>query len=184
MPIDVNGTILSSDASGLSLTATRASVAQFIVGQGGSLRRRLPYFRASCGSQAISGSIAYGSPFKPTGVTHNVGSCWNATTGLFTAPVPGKYLAYMGGIAAGNLDKPAGAAQHGYFGILKNGATYAVSHWNHASHWMTATLEVPVECAAGDTISFCLNALPIIANNGNGWYAGGGHGLFYIVLAR
>jgi hypothetical protein len=107
-------------------------------------------------------------------VLANVGNCWNNSTGLWTCPVAGTYLVGMGGIAAGSLH--SGLPSYGYIYIVKNGATYHFSHWNHTSYWEYVSMSGIVYCAAGDTINFQINA-------GTGYFYGGGdHGNFYIAL--
>jgi hypothetical protein len=178
------------DISGVSLygldgalVVDKAAVNWLRVNGGGVVQRRVPFFRAQLSGQ---GNLYRASVVKPALVTNNVGNCWNAATGLFTCPVAGKYLVYMGGIAAGNLVAAANGAttNWGYFAIMKNGVPYVRSHWNHGSNYDAVSLSAPVDCAAGDTIGFLIADLPIMTPSGNGWYGLGSHGNFFIVLAR
>lgn len=173
MAIDVNGISLAS-ASGTTLTMSKNSTAWMNVNASGIVTRpQIPYMKAILSGQ---GSFYRAYPVTFGNVLANVGNCWNNTTGLFTCPRAGYYLAGMSGIAAGGAH--GNGFTYGYIYLMKNGGTYHFSHWNHASYWEYINLSGIIQCAAGDTISFQIHP-------SHGYiYGGGDHGNFFITLLR
>lgn len=174
MPIDVNGITLSS-AAGTALTMANGATNWMTVASNGIVTRpQIPYMKAILSGQ---GNFYRANPVTFGSVIANVGSCWNNSTGYFTCPRAGYYLAGMGGIAAGSNNGGNGFS-YGYFYIMKNGSSVHFSHWNTATYWDYVNLSGIVSCAAGDTISFQINPT-------TGYFYGqGDHGNFYITLLR
>ena len=173
MAIDVNGITLASSA-GTALTMNNGATNWMTVNSNGIITRpQTPYMKAILSGQ---GSFYRGNPVTFGSVQANVGSCWNNSTGYFTCPVAGTYLAGLGGIAAGSLHGAASYVSYGYFYIMKNGGTHHFSHWNHTSYWEYVSMSGLLYCAVGDTISFQIHP------SYGYWYGGGDHGNFFIGL--
>ena len=181
MGIDVNGITFTASSGTLTVANSGATTAMTVNSNGIITRPQRPVFQGVLSAQG-SFYNSYNAGWlnvKMGSVTLNLGSCWNNTTGVFTCPVAGKYLAHMGGIATGAGN---GVQYYGYFYIWKNGSTYAFSHWNHQSNWEYVSISAVLDCAASDTIAF-----QILSGNGadartGGWYGGGDHGSFGIGL--
>lgn len=172
MPIDINGKTLSS-AAGTSLTMASGATTWMTVASNGVVTRpQIPYMKAILSGQ---GTFYRANPVVFGSVIANVGSCWNNTSGTFTCPRAGYYLAGMSGIASGGAN---GQGTAGYFYIMKNGSSVHFSHWNTATYWDYVNLSAVVSCAAGDTIGFQINPT-------TGYFYGqGDHGNFFITLLR
>ena len=169
MPFDVGG-IRFTSPGGTTLSVDGAVNFMQVNASGIVTRPQAPYMRGQLSGKG-------GSPYNNGGnallVTADVnrGSCWNNATGNFTCPVPGYYMATMGGIC--------GPAGYGYPRIRKNGGDYVFGHWNHAANWHYVSLSAIVLCSAGDTIHFAIQAgSPANA----GIYGEGGHQMFSIAL--
>jgi len=171
MPIDINGVSISS-STGSTLAIAGASTWMNVNASGIVTRPQIPYMKAVLSGQ---GSFYRGSPVTFGNVVANVGNCWNNSTGQFTCPRSGYYLAGMSGIAAGSIH---GTPSYGYFYLQKNGGVVHFSHWNHASYWEYVNLSGIIQCAANDTISFQINPTT------GYFYGGGDHGNFFITLLR
>jgi hypothetical protein len=113
---------------------------------------------------------AGGTPLKVT-ADENIGSCWNNTTGLFTCPVAGYYMATAAGIAA---------QQAGYIFLRKNGGDMHFTHWNYGiGAWNYVSLSAILSAAAGDYFAWHLISLTPATT---GFYGGDGHGMYSIAL--
>lgn len=166
MPVDVNGIILSG---GSTFAMSNGSTNIMAVSAGGVISRpQTPYVRMKTSAQGPyyhpSGNMVFGS------VDQQVGSNWNNSTGVWTCPVAGYYLATMNFIGANS-----NGVAYGYPVIQKNGGTYCFSHWNINGSWDTCGLSAVIQCNANDTISFQLTA-------GNGVYGEGNHCFYGIAL--
>lgn len=173
MAINVNGIDLKS-TDGTSFDIASGATNWMTVNSSGIIvQPQRPYMKATFSGQ---GAFVRGDPLTFGNVIANVGNCWNNSTGYFTCPVAGRYLAGMGGIAAGGGHGNGFA--YGYFALNKNGGTYHFSHWNFASYWEYVSISGIINCNAGDTISFHINP-------SHGYiYGNGDHGNFYIALLR
>lgn len=182
MPFNVNGFTLSAPTSTTFQLANSSATNWLKVDGSGRMTRELPvYFQAHLSGQ---GSNYFTYPVKPAAVNYNVGGAYNASTGLFTCPVAGRYIIGCSGIANGNAN--GYGAGHGYFGIIKNGGLPVFSHWSCASHWPQTALSAVLTCAAGDTLAFAINTSPSpeASPRVNGFYAGDRHGNFFIGLMK
>lgn len=181
MPINVGGITLSS-SGGATFSIDNGATPWLKVDSSGRMTREQPvFYHGIFGGQGIN---YFTYPVKPATVRENRGGAWNASTGLFTCPVAGKYLVGMNGIAAGQGQ--GNGASHGYFAIMKNGGTYVYSHWSTGGYWGHVTESCIMDCALGDTISFSINTSPgpQASPQVNGWYAQGDHGNFFIGLMK
>lgn len=68
---------------------------------------------------------------------------YNASTGLFTAPIAGKYF-----VSAHVITNTPGSA---YFYLYKNGSQVSFSHLNMSGTWGHLTITGIVNCAINDT---------------------------------
>jgi hypothetical protein len=104
----------------------------------------------------IPGTVSE-DPIKWNNVYSTSGN-YNATTGLFTCPIAGKYFVSSHIIT----NVPAGS----YLRVLKNGGVVAYSHVNMSGTWAHLTTSTLVTCAVNDTLSInCATA--IYANDHN-----------------
>jgi hypothetical protein len=180
MAFNVAGITLSSSA-GTNFSIDNGGTPWLKVDSSGRLtREQIVAFQGHFGSQGNNvrtASAVMGS------VNLNTGGAWNNSTGKFTCPVAGRYLAGMNGIANG-LAQGNDTVGYGYFAIIKNGGAWAFSHWNTATHYSHVSLSAVVDCAIGDTISFAINLAPSPASSANGWYGGDRHGNFFCGLVK
>jgi hypothetical protein len=88
---------------------------------------------------------------------------YNATTGLFTCPIAGKYY-----VSSHIITNSPGS---GYLRVLKNGSIIAFSHVNLSGTWAHLTTSTLVTCAVNDTLSI---------NSATGFY-GQEHNNFSVV---
>ena len=166
MGFDISGVSLTSSAGTLSMDA--ASNWMKVNPTGILTRPQTPYMRG----QFTGLSNPYNNSGAALRVTAdvNIGSCWNNSTGLFTAPVAGYYLMTSGAIAS---------ASSGYFEMRKNNAAQVFTHWNHASSWHFVSLHGIVLAAVNDYFSWHITSPnPATA----GFYGGGNHCMFSITL--
>lgn len=175
MALNINGISLTSPA-GTTLEAANGATSWLKIDATGRVTKgQTPLLVGAFNGQATTlsvGKAVFGS------VVWNLPTAappWNNSTGNFTCPIAGRYLVYMAGIAQSGT---------GYFGILKNGVNICFSHWNHTTIWVPVQTSAVLYCALGDTISFCINAPPIVASNSSGWYGAGQHGSFAISLMK
>jgi len=87
-------------------------------------------------------------------------SHYNASTGNYTCPVPGKYF-----VSCHVITNSPGSF---YLRILKNGAIDQYSHVNLSGTWAHCTVSGMVSCSTGDTIAIQPSA-GIYANDHNGF---------------
>lgn len=175
MALIIDGKTLSS-TDGTSLSLSDRDTNWLNVSSNGIMtQKQRPYMRAVLSGQGAfyrANTVTFGL------VLENVGSCWNNTTGRFTCPVAGRYLVGMSAIGSGSANATSAAISYGYLYILKNDVTYHFTHWNHTSYWEYVNLSGIVDCNAGDSIKFMVDALYGYV------YADGGHGNFFITLLR
>lgn len=89
-------------------------------------------------------------------------SYYNASTGLFTAPIAGKYL-----VSGHVITNTPGS---GYLYIYKNGAVVSYSHINMTGTWGHITVTGIVECAVNDIVGVGMNGTSTYyANDHNGY---------------
>lgn len=180
MGFNLGGAVLSAPTS-TSLSLDSGTTNWMKVNSTGLVQRtQLPFVQMEFSSQ---GANLYGYPINPATIYVNQGSCWNPSTGLFTCPTPGRYILGMTGLANANNQ---GFGALGYYALVRNGNLHAYSHWNGATAYIHVHLSAIANCAAGDTLGFAINTSPspVSAAPTCGWYAGGGHGSFYIGLVR
>jgi hypothetical protein len=80
----------------------------------------------------------------------NNGTCFNVTSGVFTAPVAGTYM------FAASLSCDGGNAS---FGLLHNGVAVSYTPLNYGTTWITAANTWMIELAAGDTVYCTMQAV-------------------------
>jgi hypothetical protein len=85
---------------------------------------------------------------------------YNAGTGLFTAPIAGKYFVSAHVIISGN---------NGYIDIYKNGVIQSFSHINVSATWAHLTVTGIVQCAVNDTIGVGTRTFSYYGDNHNGY---------------
>jgi hypothetical protein len=95
-------------------------------------------------------------PFPVNDVNLNIGSCWSTSTYLFTCPVAGIYYTSYSGIVGNGTQTALG----GYFALIRNGANHYFSYRDSNALWELMHIEVMIKCAAGDTLSWAMNASP------------------------
>jgi hypothetical protein len=168
MGFDVGGISISSPGTTLAV-ASGATSWMRVNASGIVTRPQTPFMRG----QLIGRGAPYsGTPLLVT-ADLNIGGCWNNATGYFTCPVAGYYMVTMGGIMGG-------MPSYGYPRLYKNGASNVFTHWNHTGSWHYCNLSSIMSCAAGDTISYGLNAAEGTASAGI--YGESGHQMFSIAL--
>lgn len=181
--IDISGFQIKPVTSGQNLlklsNATTGKDVWVQSANGGLGRSNIPMMFGTLSGQ---GNVYQNDIIYLGNLVVNNGSHWNNSTGIFTAPVAGKYLAFMNGI--GRESKDAGQP-YGYFGIRKNGGLSIFGHWSSGGYWSMCDLNALFDLAVGDTLSFSINGPGVFGNAGtNGWYGQGAHGFFGIVLIR
>ena len=100
----------------------------------------------------------------------NRGNCWNDATGYWTCPVAGYYM------VTSATSQHASRVSY----LRKNGAEINLNHWNHTSGWHYVTHSAIVQCAASDNI--CWVPHEDFTPATNGFYGGGGHGMYSFAL--
>lgn len=154
---------------GTTLSVDGASQWMAVNASGIVTRPQAPYMRGQ-----ISGQISvYNAGGGPLLVVPDVnrGNCWNSANGIWTCPVAGYYMMTWGAIA--------GPQSSGYPGLMKNGANYHYTHWNHVGNWHFIALSSAIQCAAGDTLYFYIfSQNPSTA----GVHGNGNHAMYSIAL--
>jgi hypothetical protein len=116
-------TLVNIDSSGRNVTSLQPGVGASRVGSAGAINE---------------------DPIRWNNVYSTSGN-YNATTGLFTCPIAGKY--YVNSHIITNV--PNGA----YLRVLKNGSIIAFSHLNLTGTWGHLTTSAVITCAVNDTLS-------------------------------
>ncbi len=148
MPINIAGYALSNNA-GLALGA---SASRIIASNYGVKDPSLPGFMGA----AMAGGGYKVHPFPVNDVNPNIGSVWSTSTYRFTAPVAGiYYISYSGIVGDGT-----GNNTYGYFGLIVNGAAAYYSYKDTVALWELHHQEMMINLAAGDTVSWSMNAAP------------------------
>jgi C1q domain len=160
MPIDINGYNLSNE-SGLRLGASNSKI---IAANYGISDPLLPGMMGA----ATDGVATYKVyPFPVNSVSVNNGSPWSTSTYRFTAPVAGIYYTSYSGIVGNGT----ATQMNGYFSIIVNGGIINYSYKDTISVWELMHVELMVNLAAGDWLSWAMNIAPG-ADSGN---ASGGY---------
>lgn len=169
MGFDIGGVATLTSPSGTTLSVDAASNWMKVDASGILTRTQTPYMRGQLTGKGGNYN-AGGGPLLVT-ADENVGNCWNDSTGYFTCPVAGYYMAAMGNIA--NI-------QAGYIKMRKNGAEIHFTHWNfNSGAWHYVSLSCVVSCAASDTLHWTIEGL---TPGTNGFYAAGQHCMYSIAL--
>jgi hypothetical protein len=118
-----------------------------------------------------SGNTASGNDFVFDAVDVNVGSNYNASTGVFTAPVSGNYFFSISALADFNQS----TGDHDLW-LLRNGANYARvrTSSNYSGHYETATITAVVNLSVGDEVKVYV-ASGSFYGDGNRWAWFSGH---------
>jgi hypothetical protein len=149
MPVNINGYTLS-EAAGLTFgtSGTKIVAANYGI--------RDPMLPGMLGS-ATDGSATYKVyPYPVNDVNINIGSCWSGSTFRFTAPVAGiYYVSYSGIVGDGTPTQTAG-----YYAVIVNGANTYWGYKDTVSIWELMHIEILFKLAAGDTVSWAMNASP------------------------
>ena len=156
----VAGELSAYDASfGMLLYTTTAHPITF--GTSGGERMRIdssgritntnqPCFVASKSNSNYTGPITIASW---NSVPTNIGSHFNATTGVFTAPVAGKYLfTWQGLLNTGNT------AGYYYGGIIVNGSYVSIGYEYSNSQYVTYKVTEIISLSANDTVAVQVNS--------------------------
>jgi C1q domain len=149
VPVDINGYILS-EASGLKLGASNSKI---MAANYGIVDPMLP---GMLGSATGSGGTYKIHPFPVNDVNLNIGSCWNASTYRFTAPVAGIYYTSYSGIVGNGTN----ATTAGYFGVCVNGGLWYFSYKDTNPVWELHHIEMMLRLAAGDYVTWAFNISP------------------------
>lgn len=146
MPVNINGYALSNSSSDLSFGASGTKVIAANYGI------RDPLLPAMLGSATGGGGYQV-YPFPVNDVNTNIGSPWSTSTYRFTCPVTGIYYTSYSGIVGPN----AGSM---YCALVVNGTNWYFSHRNGNCTWELHHVEMMVNLAAGDWLSWAMNASP------------------------
>lgn len=163
------GTI-STDANwGMYFRATTsAAAAEFAWVNGAGLERMridssgrvtMPYqpaFNATRTAGSVTNAVAIWNS-----VSTNVGGHYNATSGLFTAPVAGNYFFIANAICGSS----GTSANSGTLQLRVNGSAIKDAHWNMSDPWENVTLPAVVTLNANDFVDVYVS--------GNFMYGGG-----------
>ena len=149
MPVNLNGYNLS-EASGLVLGATGTKIVAASYGV------KDPALPGLYGCAAGYAAARKGFPYPVNNVNLNNGSYWSTGSYRFTCPVAGIYYTSFGGIV-GTGTPPT----YGYYMVMLNdGAQGYFAYHNNYNYWNPMHFEMQFRAAAGDTISWSMNAAP------------------------
>ena len=149
MPVDINGYNLS-EHGGLVLGASGCKIA---AANYGIIDPMLPGMLGFC----TDGSATYKvHPFPVNDVNLNIGSPWNVGTFRFTAPVAGIYYTSYSGIVGNGTVTSA----QGYNAVCVNGALWYHSYKDTIANWELQHIEMMVNLAAGDYVTWAMNIAP------------------------
>ena len=156
MPIDVNGYALSN-SGGLALGASGSKILAANYGV------KVPALPGMMGSATLGGTYKV-YPFPVNDMDLNNGSPWNTSTYRFTAPVAGIYFTSFSGIVGDGT--AVSTAQ--YNAIIVNGANLYFSYRDTISNWELQHIEMMLNLASGDWVSWAMNLAPAPATGSTG----------------
>jgi hypothetical protein len=160
MPVNINGYALSNPdnltfgASGTKVIALNYGIKQ-------------PTLPGMNGAATLGGTVYKKYPFPVNSVDLNIGSPWNTSTYLFTAPVAGIYYTSYSGIVGDGVAQQTAP----YIAVIVSGVNYYWGYKDTISVWELMHIEILFKMAAGDTLGWAMNIAPGPASS----YTGGGY---------
>jgi hypothetical protein len=159
VPVDINGYNLSN-AGGIALGASGSKILAANYGI------KDPALPGMMGSATANGPFKV-YPFPVNDMDLNNGSPWSVSTFRFTAPVAGIYYTSFSGIVG---DGSATQTSQ-YNAIIVNGINQYFSYRDTISIWELHHIEMMMNLAAGDWVSWAMNTAPgpTTANTGGAY---------------
>lgn len=149
MPVDINGYNLSNASGDLVLGASGSKILAANYGI------KDPMLPGMLGSATANGVYKV-YPFPVNDVNLNTGSPWNTSTYRFTAPVAGIYYTSYSGI----IGNGTATQMNGYMAVIVNGSNTYFSYKDTINIWELQHLELMMNLAAGDWVSWAMNIAP------------------------
>ena len=124
------------------------------------------YYTANTQDGAYNATNRNYTVCKPAGTHVNVGNMYDASTGRFTVPVAGKYLAMVNG-----SQYSQNMSSYHYVYIRKNGTVqkYIYNTLLSGATWTEMSGSTVFDCAANDYIDFFVQHDSSTATNRGGW---------------
>ena len=171
MPLDINGYALAN-SGGLALGASGSKILAANYGV------KVPALPGMMGSATLNGPYKV-YPFPINEMDLNNSSPWNTGTYRFTAPVAGIYYTSFSGIVGDGTQTQT--AQ--YNAIIVNGGNWYFTYRDTISTWELQHIEMMLDLAAGDWVSWAMNTAPgpTTTNTGGAYQSNHNIGTIWLV---